>query len=71
MCENLEGCLHILPMEGVTHAPIMFLSKDEFSYLQAEGEQAWAGGQDCCKHRAFIPQVLEGLRGKALSTWSR
>lgn len=41
MCENLEGCLYIL--EGVTHAPIMFLSKDELSYLQAEGEQAWAG----------------------------
>lgn len=45
MCENLEGCLHTLLMEEVTHVLIMFLSKDEISKSQAEDEQAWAGGK--------------------------
>lgn len=46
MYEDLEGCrLHTLLMKGVTHTVMMFPSKDELSYSQAEGEQAWAGGR--------------------------
>lgn len=48
MCENLEAFLCTLLTEGVTHLN-MFLAKDQFSYSQIEGEQAWAQELDCCE----------------------
>lgn len=48
MCEDLEACLCTLLTKGVTHLN-MFLAKDQFSYSQVEGEQAWAQELDCCE----------------------